>query len=392
MNIFVIHNKYKRTGGEDFVFEQEVSLLKRKGNIVDEYTVDNKLIVTKKDKLRVGFLGIYNPNICKELKYKLLHLKPEILHVHNFFPIISPSVFYLAAKMKIPVVLTLHNYRLICPNALLYRDGKVCEDCKELLFPWKGVIRRCYRNSAFQTLALSTIVSFHKLIKTWKTKVDKYIVLTEFQKRKFLESSLGISEKKFAVKPNFSVDYGVGKSKREPFFLYVGRLSKEKGIATLLEAFKQLKFTLKIVGDGNLKDLVRDYANRYPNIEYLGFQPKDKVISLMKRCRALVFPSECYEGFPMVLVEAFSTGTPVISSDIGSQAEIVKDQYNGVLFKAGDSRDLVSKVKLFAKFVNQDYYNNARKEYLEKYTPEKNYEQLIQIYEEVLSARKKKNH
>ncbi|WP_024790814.1 MULTISPECIES: glycosyltransferase family 4 protein [unclassified Lebetimonas] len=385
MKILMVHNKYKQNGGEDTVFYNEMSLLKAKGHMVDKLIFENSRINNIFSKLKIGISGIYNIESANMLKDKIKKFKPDVIHVHNFFPIASPSIFWVAKKFKIPVVLTLHNYRLICPNAILFRNGNICEKCMDKIFPYSGIIHKCYRNSFMQTLSLSLVTNIHKYIKTWHSKVDKFITLTNFQKNKFLSSNMNISEEKFLVKSNFVDDFGNGYKNRENYFVYVGRLSIEKGIITMLKAFENTKYNLYVVGEGPLKNEVLKYTKKNKNIKYLGFKSKKEIINLLKKSISLIFPSEWYEGFPMVLVETLSTGTPIITSDIGSQAEIVKDNYLGLHFIAGDFIDLRSKITEFFEKKDKTFYQNARDEYLEKYTPEKNYKQLIDIYEKVIN-------
>ena len=386
MKILIIHNKYQQKGGEDFVFENEFNLLQKYGHTVDILIFDNNQIKSAIDKLKIGLFSIYNPESAKILEDKINSFKPDIIHVHNFFPIASPSIFFTAKKNDIPIVMTLHNYRLICPNALLFRNGNICEECINKVFPYRGIIHKCYRDSFMQTLSLSLVTSIHRYIKTWHSKVDKFITLTNFQKNKILSSSINIPKKKFVVKPNFSEDFGEGYQNREDYFLYVGRLSQGKGVLTMLKAFDGTNFNLIIVGDGIFKNEVIKYKEKNKNIKYLGFKLKKEIIELMKKTKALIFTSEWYEGLPMVLVEALSTGTPVITSNIGSQAEIVKDKHLGMHFNTGDFIDLRKKIAEFLKINNRRFYQNARNEYLDKYTPEKNYEKLLSIYKEAMHA------
>lgn len=383
MKILMIHNKYKQKGGEDVVFYNEMSLLQSKGHIVDKLVFENKNIEGIFNTLKIGISGIYNIESAGVLKNKIKQIRPDIIHVHNFFPIASPSIFWIANRFKIPVVLTLHNYRLICPNAILFRNGNICEKCINEILPYSSVIYKCYRNSLLQTLSLSIIMSFHKYLKTWHNKVDKFITLTHFQKNKFLSSNINIPNEKFLIKSNFVKDFGNGYKYRKDYFIYIGRLSVEKGIRTMLKAFENTNYNLYIVGEGILKSEVLKYTKQNKNIKYLGFKSKKDIIDLLKKSIALIFPSECYEGFPMVLLEALSTGTPIITSNIGSQAEIVKDNYLGLHFRVGDFKDLKNKVREILK--NEDFYKNTRNEYLKKYTPEKNYEQLINIYKKVIN-------
>lgn len=391
MKILILHNRYKMPGGEDSVLDSEVELLIEKGNMVETLIWDNKDISTFSDKIKTGIFSVYNPYSADVLRKKIIDFNPEIIHVHNFFPRISPSSFFVADKMNIPVVMTLHNYRLICSNSILWTRGSVCEKCTGRVVPFSGIRLRCYRNSFFQTSNVTAVTSFHKVAGTWRKKVDRYITLTNFQKNKVMNSSLKLDVKKMAVKPNFISDYGDGIKKRDDFFLYIGRLSEEKGIGTLLESQKFFPYKLKIVGDGNLKPLVEKEVKSNKNLEFPGYMGKEHVIDLMKRSKALIFPSEWYEGFPVVIAEAFSTGTPVITTDIGSQAEIVKDGISGLHFRTSDPADLADKVKLIEKKGMKKLYENARKTYLENYTPEINYKILMKIYKEAIDEKKKNN-
>jgi len=388
MKILLIHNSYKQKGGEDAVFKNEFNLLKSLGFKVDKLLFSNLCIKSAKDQILTGIYSIYNYKSAKLLEDRIKTFKPDIIHIHNWFPLASPSIILTAKKQNIPVVMTLHNFRLICPNALLFRNGKICEKCIDKFFPYPAIFNKCYRNSYLQTLSVSLVTFTHKVFQTWQ-KIDKFIALTEFQKNKFLSSSLKIPKEKISVKPNFTKDFGMGFNKRENFFLYVGRLSEEKGIDTLLEAFKNTQFVIKIIGDGNLKHFILKHSQKYKNIIFLGYKNKNEVIQYMKKAKALIFPSKCYEGFPTVLVEALSVGTPVITSNIGSQAEIIKDGYNGLHFKVNNELDLRSKLVKFLSSKNKKFYENARKEYLDKYTPEKNIQILTKIYGEVINATKK---
>jgi glycosyltransferase involved in cell wall biosynthesis len=290
------------------------------------------------------------------------------------------------------VIVTLHNYRLICPSYSLYYDGKIYEKSIHKVFPIDAVLKGVYRESKIQTASTVLMTGIHKLTGTWKNKVDTYIVLTAFAKNRFLDSSLKVPAEQLVVKPNFTDDLGIGEEQRENFFLFIGRLTEEKGIQTVLDAAAAGGFTLKIIGDGPLRETVENYAARHNNILYAGFQQKPYIISELKKCKALVFPSVWYEGFPMTILEAFSTGTPVITSKLGGMAEIVDDEKNGLHFQPGSSTDLVEKVKLLLSDsrLSIKLGNQARQDYLDKYTPEKNYNLLLNIYEKAISAKKRK--
>jgi glycosyltransferase involved in cell wall biosynthesis len=387
MRVLLIHNRYQQSGGEDSVYQAESSLLKQYGHEVEHLQYENSLIKNLWDKCISGIFTIYNPVSAHVLKAKILEFNPDVIHVHNFLPLISPSIFFLAQKLDIPIVLTLHNYRLICPSATLFFKGKIYEKSIHSKFPidaiWKGV----YRDSRIQTAIVVIMMAINNGLGTWKDKVSGYIALTRFAKEKFVNSSISISESKIFVKPNFVVDEGKGIFIRENFFLFVGRLTPEKGIATLLDAANLYRFKLVIIGDGPMKKVVEAAVKRNSAITYLGLQPRHAVVNYLKRCKALLFPSIWYEGFPVTIVEAFSAGTPVIASNLGSMKEIIQNKVNGLHFKPGDALDLISKIVFISENENlaQDMANHARMCYEENYTPAKNYEQLEHVYKSVIS-------
>jgi glycosyltransferase involved in cell wall biosynthesis len=386
MRILLIHNQYKHWGGEDVVFKSEYDLLLKNGHEVDKLVYDNSIIETTFDKIKSGLRLIYNPDSAHDVGVKIRDFKPDVIHVHNILPQVSPSVFYVAKKWKIPLVLTLHNYRLICPSATLFYEGKIYEKSINSIFPFDAVWKGVYRNSRIQTAALAFMTAIHNIIGTWRNHIDCYITLTQFAKRKFISSALSIPKNKFVVKPNFAEDCGRGADHRENYFLYVGKLAEEKGTRTLLKAAQQHDFNLTIIGDGPLKGLVEESAKHNSSINYLGYQSRDFIINYLKKCKALIFPSICYEGFPVTIVEALSTGTPIIASDHGSMSEIVENGVNGLHFIPGDVQDLISKI---IQITDSDEFarklcDNARLSYERLYTPERNYAELVVIYKNVL--------
>jgi glycosyltransferase involved in cell wall biosynthesis len=317
----------------------------------------------------------------------IAEFKPDVVHVHNFFYVASPSVLYAAHRNKVPVVVTLHNYRLICSGALLMRNSLPCELCVDQTFPLAGVRYGCHRNSKVETAHLTMATGLHKVFDTWNRKVALYISLTEFAQNKFVHSSLKLDPERVIVKPNSVGDYGFRDGKgRERFFLYVGRLSSEKGVDVLIRSFKESKRVVEIIGDGPLKQEVENAASEHPNIIYSGYKDRSYISDQLKRCRALIVPSVCYESLPTAVLEAFSAGTPVVISDIGNLNEIVTDNYNGLHFKTNDSADLGRRIEQMdsdpAKYVH--LYLNARKTYQEKYTLDVNYEQAIRIYKRAI--------
>lgn len=386
MRVLLIHNKYRHAGGEDLVFEMESRLLQEHGHAVEKVVFDNHDIRDWFSKLAAGVRIIYNRQSARALEKRIREVEPDVIHVHNFFPLASPSVLFAAKRFDIPVVVTLHNFRLICPSAVFLYHDKIYDRSLHSVFPLDAIVKGVYRNSVIDTAAVALMASFHNLAGTWKSKVDRFIVLSRFARNKFRESKVGIYDWQFAVKPNFAEDHGEGSANRENFYLYAGRLSAEKGVSLVLDSAATFGFNLVIVGDGPLRSEVQSYAARYANIRWFGFQPKGCVISLLKQCRALVVPSVCYEGFPLAVIEAFSTGTPVIASRLGSLAEIITDNVNGLHFTSGDKDDLFSKV-LMLELQPAAYEllrRNARQTYLWHYTPEKNYQMLMGIYHDVM--------
>ena len=386
MKILMIHNRYQQRGGEDTAFESEAILLEKEGHLIEQLIFDNTIIQKKLDKILSGFRGIYNPASAAVLQKKIKAFNPDIIHVHNFFPIASPSIFFIARKYNVPVVFSLHNYRLICPSAMLYHRNKIYERSIHSLFPVAAILRRVYRNSMLQTAAVTCTMSIHNLLGTWKNKVDRFIVMTDFARKMFINSALRISPEQLAVIQNFSEDFGTGNSEREDFFLYVGRLSEEKGIDCLLETAQKAGFNLTIIGDGPMRDKVMSYAKANPAISYRGFQPKEVIIDYLKRCKALLLCSIWYEGLPFTIMEAFSTGTPVIASRLGAMEESIEDGYNGLLFTPGDTNDLERTIRRFehSSELQKEISLQTRKTYEEKYTPQIHYRLLMDVYTKVI--------
>jgi glycosyltransferase involved in cell wall biosynthesis len=389
MKILFIHNKYIYRGGEDTVFESEFHLLEQQGHEVQAVVFDNKNITSLKEKIVTGLMTFFNLTSANVLKQKILEFQPDLIHVHNFFPIASPSVFVVAYRAKIPVVMTLHNYRLICPAAVLYRNNAVCERCINKKFALEGVLNGCYRHSTIQTFLLAAMSWIHTFSRTWQRKITRYIALSDFEKRKFLDSALNLKSEQIMVKPNFVEEYGYEMEKKG-YFIYIGRLSEEKGIGTILKAFENSNIELYILGTGPLEEKVKESTNAHHNILWFGFQHKEEVIKKLKGAKALIFGSVCYETFGMTIIEAFSTATPVICSDLGAPAELVRHGVNGLHFQAGNSADLREKIDWINNHPHEHQMicTNARNEYETKYTAEKNYEMMMTLYKEVILEKK----
>ncbi len=382
MRILLIHNKYQQAGGEDEVFAAEGDLLEAHGHQVLRYTVHNDRVAGMNAGNLVG-TTVWSRSSYRELRTLVRRERPDLAHFHNTFPLISPAGYYAIKAEGTPVVQTLHNYRLLCPNALFFRDGHACEDCLGKPMPWPGVLHACYRGSRPASGAVATMLTTHRLLRTWTRMVDVYIALTGFARDKFVQG--GLPAERIVVKPNFlHPDPGPG-PRGGGYALFVGRLSVEKGVEDMLAAWERLgdRAPLKIVGDGPLADVVARAARRLKNVEWLGRQPRKQVLALMKEAEMLLFPSVCYENFPLVVAEAFAVGLPIIASDLGSLASLVDPGRTGLLFRPGDPEDLADKVQRAldhpAKLANMS--QEARSEFENKYTAERNYERLLDIYE-----------
>ncbi|HEY7337648.1 MAG TPA: glycosyltransferase [Bryobacteraceae bacterium] len=382
-----IHNRYKFRGGEDEQRDSEEQLLAANGHKIQPIVLDNNDI-HKTELLRIGLEASWSHRSYVRVAKEIREFAPDVVHIHNFFPVVSPSAHHAAFRLGVPVVQTLHNYRLLCPSGGFYRDRNVCEDCCSRLIPWPGVVHRCYRESVFQTGAAALMISLHRLLKTWQRAVTLFITVSEFQKRKFIEN--GFSESKMVVKPNFVHGPG-GPSEGGDEFLFVGRLVAEKGISTLLKAMCLVKpsVRLNVVGDGPMAADVRAATDRNPRIKYLGRLPKKDVLDWMGRSRCLIAPSEWYEPFGIVMAEAFAKGTPVIASRIGAAAEIVDDLRTGFHFRPGDPGDLARVIDHASNHGDQlrKMREEARREYELKYTAERNYGLMMDIYDRAISRK-----
>ena len=388
MNILFVHNEYKQSGGEDTVLQSEISLLRQKKHQINFVNQQNNHIQSFLDKIKVFRRVTYSHKYRRWMNLQINYFKPDIIHIHNFFPLLTPAIYDACIGAGIPVVQTLHNYRTICPGALLMCDGKICEKCVTGS-PYQAILHRCYRNSIPGSWAVARMVAYHRKRQTWQNKIDCFIALTRFAKDKFIEA--GLPAEKIIVKPNFcEVPYLENKKfKKRKGALFVGRLSREKGIRTMLNAWHNLDIPLHIAGGDHLFDNYKEKSNSF--IKFLGHINSEKVAKEMINAAFLVMPSEWYEGFPMVLVEAFAHGLPVIASNLGGMAEIVQDGITGLHFEPGNSKDLAEKVLWLHKHPDecQQMAENARKEYEKKYTPEKNYEILMKIYHDVINKYKK---
>jgi glycosyltransferase involved in cell wall biosynthesis len=387
MRILVAHNFYQQAGGEDQCLAAEVAMLQGNGHEVISYCAHNDSI-DGMSRLDLAARTIWSRPAYREVRELIQRHRPRIAHFHNTFPLISPAAYYAARAENVRVVQTLHNFRLLCPNALLFRDGRVCEDCLGRPIPWPGVVHRCYRGNCLATAGIATMLTAHRAIGTWCRAVDVYIALTEFSRSKLIEG--GLPADKIVVKSNFVYPDPRPGSATGNYGIFVGRLSAEKGLDTLLTAWKELgsRVPLKVVGDGPLATMVEQAIAKDPSIEWLRRQPSDAVYELVGAAKFLVVPSQCYENFPRVVIEAFAKGTPVIASNLGGMAEVVEHGRTGLHFEPGNSLDLTASVQrlLDNPLELRRMRQAAREEYERNYAAKSNYETLMSIYDRALAG------
>ena len=390
MNILTIHNRYLYRGGEDESSELETALLRSRGHIVHEHIVDNHDL-DRRFLLGIGARSVWNQRSYSHVRSEIRTKNIDIVKVDNFFPQISPAVFYAANAEGVPTIQALRNFRLACPGAIFFRNGKVCEDCLGKTIPWPGVIHGCYRNSRALTVAPAAMAAVHRIAGTWRNSVSAYVALSEFSRFKFVES--GLPEHKIFVKPNFVPDGGEGCGSGG-FALFVGRLSAEKGIDVLLDAWKAVgsKLPLKIAGAGPLEVEVRDAAAANRAIEYLGHTSVQETYRLMGMAQVLVFPSKWYETFGRTIAESFAKGTPVIASKLGTMCTMIEHGQTGLHFDVGRAASLVEQIDWM--LANRDRWlemrKAARRAYESHYTPEANYGMMMQIFDRAIDEKQLK--
>jgi len=388
MKLLLIHNAYQQRGGEDQLVRAEKEMLISGGHAVIEYRRDSsELLATGAlQQIRVGIEASWSPRSYGEVSRIIRQERPGLAIVYNFVPLISPSVVYACKHAGIPVLLSAQNYRLICAAGTLSRGGQPCEECLE--FGARRAIRYgCYRKSLLASAALAAMQKVHRAARTWTDTVGGLMAPTEFLRQKLISG--GLRAERVHLKPNFlHPDPGVSIGGRD-FALFAGRLSQEKGLRTLLQAWQLIdrRIPLRIAGDGPLRKELESFAGSagLNNVRFLGLQSRDQVLELLKQARLAVFPTQCYEGFPLGLVEAFACATPLIASRLGAVGDLIEDGRTGFLFPPGSPEHLAERVATLWNRTEElrAVGDRARAEYLEKYTLKQNLSRFHEIAKKI---------
>ena len=384
MNVVLAHTRYLEAGGEDVAFAAECELLERAGHQVTTFTASNSEL-TRYSKSGMAARTLWNEPVRRELAELARRVKPDVIHFHNTFPWFSPASYYAAGR-AVAVVQTLHNYRLVCPEALLVRAGSTCEACVGR-FPWPGIAHGCYRSSRTATAAVAAMVQLHRVALTWRRRVHAYIALSSYARSLFVRG--GLPAERIHVKPNFvDPDPGRGAHAGE-HYLFVGRLVEQKGVRVLLDAWSRLERPprLRIIGEGPMSDWVREQAEHLEGVEFAGPLPRARVLEEMRQARALIFPSLSQECCPFTMLEAFATGLPVLCSRIRNLQDLVREGVNGWLFNPGHAGELCAMVRRAEERVGerQALGSAARALWESDFTATTNSARLEAVYEAALA-------
>lgn len=398
MRVLVIHNRYRQYGGEDAVVESEVALLKRNGMEVRELIMDNDSPRKESvvDFVRVGWNSAWSSPSFKRVVEVCREFQPDVAHVHNFWLRWSPSVHSACQSQGVPTVQTLHNFRLFCLNGLYKSDGEVCTECSGKS-PWRGVMKRCYRDSFLASAAVARMITVNRMRGTWEKDVDSFVALSEHSREMYVAG--GLPAERIVVKGNFVEDAGAGECppSQSDEIVFAGRLATEKGVEVLIDAWAKGGFSqrtrLTIIGDGPLRESLMHQARElgldHARVRFLGQRPVSDVRARMSQARAVVIPSLFFECFPRTLVEAYSLGRPVIASNIGALSELVTDRV-GMIFPPRNADALSQTIgKLFDEPAYADRLGSqARETYLQNYTPEHAFRALRGVYQGAIDRKR----
>jgi glycosyltransferase involved in cell wall biosynthesis len=383
MRILIAHNRYQQPGAEDQVFTAEADLLAERGHEVIRYELHNNSIEST-GRLKLARNTIWNPQSAKSIRHLVRHNQVEVAHFHNTFPVMSPSVYRAARDEGAAVVQTLHNFRLVCPGNTMFRDNHLCDDCVGKPLPWPSVLHACYRGDRQATAVSAAMLAYHRATGTWSHNVDAYVALSEFNRSLFCRA--GLAEASIFVKPNFlKSDPGPGTRKRAGA-LFVGRLIPEKGVSTLLTAWKRIgrKLPLTIFGDGPLREEVASAAESSDGaVRWLGWRSRSEVDEALGAASIAISPSVWIEAGPLSVIESYARATPLIASRLGSLAEFVKPDVSGYLFDPGNPASLVEAVEKFLKLPDcgSSMGETARRIFLDTYSAEPAYRNLLALYD-----------
>jgi glycosyltransferase involved in cell wall biosynthesis len=388
VRVAILHNRYARRGGEDSVVETEAELLRKAGCEVALFTVESEaLLRSRAARVRAGLRARWNPETVARVARFLRERPCDVAHVHNFFPLLSPSAHAALRGLGVPVVQTLHNYRLVCANGIFLREGRPCEECA-VRGPWRAVRYGCYRGSRLATAVWAEATAWHRRRGTWLACVDRFVAPSEFARRKL--AAAGLPARRIVVKPNPVPDPGEpGPPGRGA--AYVGRLSPEKGVACLLDAWRALPGApgLAIAGSGPEEARLRERARGIPGVRFLGEIPRERVPEVLAGAAFAVAPSLCYEAFPTAVAEAMAAGRAVVASDAGAMAELVEHGASGLLFRSGDRASLASACRrlLDDAELAAALGREARARYAEELAPSRSTQRLLSLYAEVVAER-----
>ncbi|MEM7478032.1 MAG: glycosyltransferase family 4 protein [Planctomycetota bacterium] len=385
--VLLCHNYYQHRGGEDQIFEDEAALLESQGHTVIRYSKSNDDIESI-GLLKTACKAIWNRDCAAEVRDLIAEHQPDVLHSINTFPLLSASIFYEAHQAGLPVVATVQNYRAFCAQSMCSRNGNACEACLGKL-PWRAIAYGCYRGSRLGSTVVSTMQVVHQKRKTWQRYVDIMCLASEFSKSRYLQS--GFTEEQIRIKPNFVLpDPGLGEGQGD-CAVFIGRLFREKGIPTLLEAWEKLPNPpqLKIFGDGPMVPEVEAAAKHNPNIVYRGFQDPKLVRKELGNAGCLVFPSTGYESLPKTIIDALAVGTPTLGAAQASVPELVQPGKTGLLWKPGDADSFVQAIQ--SHYANRENWPAmraaCREDYERRFSAEVNYQMLLGIYREARCKR-----
>jgi glycosyltransferase involved in cell wall biosynthesis len=376
--VLLVNNRYQRPGGEDVMYEAEAALLERHGHRVVRYEMHNDEVARMSTAALVG-ATFWNRRVYRELRRIVSAEGVQVAHFHNTFPLVSPAAYYAARAGGAAVVQTLHNFRLACPGATLFREGRLCEACVGRPVAWRGVVHGCYRGSRAATAATAAMLATHRALGTWRDAVDRYVALTDYSRGKFVRH--GLPADRIVVKPNFlPADPAVGPHDGG-FVLFVGRLDEIKGIGTLLDAWRAVgdRYPLRVVGDGPLADRVAAAGGR---VEWLGHRPRAEVLALMQQATLLVFPSKWPEVCPVTVIEALGAGLPVLATASGTSDEMLDGGRAGWLTPPGDDRALAAGIVHALEHPDElaRMSSRARRRYDDRYSAATSYDQLVGVY------------